>query len=122
MLLLQVGESMTYQLLQRLVCTQLRDSTRSTLEAVSESLELLQPLVAAADPPLGRHLVAAQLPPFYAISWTITWFAHNVPPAEVPRLFDLFLASHPLMPMYLYVQAMLQVRRRRRRPAAAKFV
>ena len=32
----------------------------------------------------------------------MTWFAHDVPSlAQIARLFDLFLSSHPLMPLYV---------------------
>ena len=32
----------------------------------------------------------------------MTWFAHDVPGLhQIARLFDLFLASHPLMPLYV---------------------
>lgn len=32
----------------------------------------------------------------------MTWFAHDVPSLpQIARLFDLFLASHPLMPLYV---------------------
>lgn len=40
--------------------------------------------------------------PYFALSWLLTWFAHDVPDLDsIARLFDLFLASHPLMPLYL---------------------
>jgi hypothetical protein len=109
-LLVHVGESYAYSMLQRLVCTHLRDSTREVLDAVTESLDLLHVLVSRVDKPLALHFKRKQLHPHYFISWMITWFAHNVDSELLPRLFDLFLASHPLMPMYLYVVAMHLVR------------
>ena len=109
-LLTQVGEARAYPLLRRLVCTQLRDNTRATLDAVTESLDIVHAVVSAASWELGEHLRRAQIPPYFAISWVITWFAHNVDSGMVPRLFDLFLASHPLMPLYLYVAGVLQAR------------
>lgn len=60
-----------------------------------------------ADPELYRHVSSSGAPPYFALSWLITWFAHNVPALEqITRLFDLFLASHPLMPLYIAVIAM----------------
>jgi TBC1 domain family member 20 len=88
----------------------LRDCTREVLDAVTESLDLLHVLVAKVDRSLALHYKRTQLHPHYFISWMITWFAHHVDSALLPRLFDLFLASHPLMPMYLYVVAMCEVR------------
>lgn len=47
------------------------------------------------------------LAPFFALSWFITWFAHDVSDLrEAARLFDLFLATHPLMPLYVGAVAM----------------
>jgi hypothetical protein len=40
--------------------------------------------------------------PFYAISWVLTWFAHDVDQwATVTRLYDAFLAAHPMLCLYL---------------------
>ena len=41
------------------------------------------------------------MPPFLSLSCYITWFAHNlVRLGDAARLFDLFLGSHPIMPIY----------------------
>ena len=45
-----------------------------------------------------------QVEPFFALPWILTWFAHDINSLDsAARLFDLFLASHPLMPLYLSV-------------------
>ena len=47
-------------------------------------------------------LYRSQCAYFFSLSWLITWFGHVARRAdEVYRLFDFFLASHPLMPIYL---------------------
>jgi len=56
----------------------LRDATRSSLDPVIELLGLMGPIVAAADEELANHLSAQGLPPFYALSWFITWFSHDL--------------------------------------------
>lgn len=39
--------------------------------------------------------------PYYALSWILTWYSHDfVRFDKVARLFDLFIASPPLMPVY----------------------
>lgn len=108
-LLLQVGQNVSYHLLAQLAQGHLRDSTRQTLDAVIESLQLLYSILRAADAELADHIIATGIEPFFAISWVITWFAHHVSPDLVARLFDLFIASHPLMPVYLYVEGMREV-------------
>ena len=55
-----------------------------------------------ADAEVHKHLAKAEVPPFFALSWLITWFAHSVDDLQqISRLFDLFMASHPLMPLYV---------------------
>ena len=80
------------------------------MHAMVELLGLLLPLLRRLDAPLAAHLEAAGLgegPPIFALAWLLTWFAHGVPalPAAA-RLFDAFLASHPLLPLYAAAAAM----------------
>jgi TBC1 domain family member 20 len=43
----------------------------------------------------------ANVLPYYCLSWVITWCSHDIDDFSViPRLFDLFLSSNPLMPVY----------------------
>jgi hypothetical protein len=65
----------------------------------------------AADPELAELARDLSLPPYYALSWFITWFSHDVAGLDVAaRLFDLFLALHPLMPLYVGAAAMASQR------------
>ncbi len=64
-----------------------------------------------ADARLADHIAAAGIMPYFALSWYITWFAHDIAALpKVSRLFDLFMASHPLMPLYVGAVA-IQVHR-----------
>ena len=66
-----------------------------------ELLGLLLPVLREVDRPLHNHIQATGVPPFFSLSWYITWFAHNlVRLGDAARLFDLFLGSHPIMPIY----------------------
>ena len=83
---------------------------RPAMHAMVELLGLLLPLLRRLDAPLAAHLEGAGLgegPPIFALAWLLTWFAHGVPalPAAA-RLFDAFLASHPLLPLYAAAAAM----------------
>lgn len=77
-LLLVAGERPAFTLLCRLATGHLRDATRETLDPVIELLGLMGPILEAADPALAGHLRGAGLPPFYALSWMLTWFAHDL--------------------------------------------
>lgn len=77
-LLLVAGEPAAFDILCHLATGHLRDATRSSLDPVIELLGLMGPIVAAADPELASYLAKQGLPPFYALSWFITWFSHDL--------------------------------------------
>lgn len=111
-LLLVAGERAAFAILRRLAAGPLRDATRPTLDPVLELLGFMAPLLEAADPELADLAASVGLPPYYALSWFITWFAHDVRGlGAAARLFDLFLATHPLMPLYVGAAAMRGQRR-----------
>lgn len=40
----------------------------------------------------------------FALSWLITWYGHDVNGFDtIVRLYDFFLATHPVMPVYVGV-------------------
>ena len=44
----------------------------------------------------------------FAVSWLLTWFAHSLEDLDdVSRLFDAFLGSDPLMPLYVGAAAVV---------------
>jgi hypothetical protein len=48
---------------------------------------------------------------FFSLSWILTWFSHNLDRlGDVARVFDFFLSSHPLMPVYATVALITQLR------------
>lgn len=103
-LLLTVGEVIGFKVLSGLVARHLRDYTRSTLDAVMQSQQLIPLLLQVHDPALAGHLQSVGIPPFFGLSWQLTWFSHTLDDfATVQRLFDFFIASHPLMPLYVAV-------------------
>lgn len=112
-LVLTTGEHAAFRILDRLATSLLRDYTQPSLEPAARALALLPLLLAKSDPPLAAHLQGARVQPFYALPWLLCWFSHDLKDlGEVRRLFDLFLASHPLMPLYV-AAAMIHLQRAR---------
>lgn len=83
LLLVTGAERPAFPLLARLVSGHLRDATRSGLDGVLEALGLMYPILGSCDPQLVEHLQSAGLAPFFALSWLITWFAHDVKNLQV---------------------------------------
>lgn len=64
-------------------------------------LQLLFPLIQTQDPKLYDFLIESHVEPYVALPWMITWFAHHMDDfAQVTRLYDAFLSSHPLFSLY----------------------
>ncbi|KAG1140694.1 hypothetical protein G6F38_008934 [Rhizopus arrhizus] len=54
------------------------------------------------DSELTSFLERCNVMPYYAISWILTWFSHDFEKYEkIVRLFDLFISSDAIMPVYL---------------------
>ncbi|RKP26866.1 hypothetical protein SYNPS1DRAFT_13564 [Syncephalis pseudoplumigaleata] len=80
----------------------------ATLDPVMHQMQLLYPLIRSADPELARFLAESDTPVYFALSWMISWFSHNIPhPARAARLYDLFIVSNPLMPLYVAAQLVI---------------
>ncbi|KAJ4928492.1 hypothetical protein JOQ06_016284 [Pogonophryne albipinna] len=85
-LLLVVGERMTIAMLDTLSNHHLRDFMDPTMDSTKHILNYL----------------IAEVGTIFALSWLITWYGHVLSDFKhTMRLYDFFLASHPLMPIYL---------------------
>lgn len=114
-LLLVCGEGAAHGMLEKLVSCHLRDCTRATIDPAIQTLRLLYPLLEHADRDLYNFIKSLNEPaldvPYFALSWYMTWFSHDVETVEQSaRLFDVFIASHPLMPLYVAVQVLVGAR------------
>jgi len=100
--LLVVGEELAFHIMERLSISHLQQFMAPTMEQTMSLLELMYPLVQRSRPALHAHMEAADLGTIFALPWLITWFGHVLPDySDVVRLYDFFLCSPPLMPIYL---------------------
>jgi len=76
------------------------DSNDSDSNDSNDSFELLS----VADFSEMEHVGTCH----FAVSWLLTWFAHSLEDLDdVSRLFDAFLGSDPLMPLYVGAAAVV---------------
>lgn len=74
--------------------------------AAIAQLRLLPTILRAADPRLWHHL--SQTEPFFALSGTLTMYAHDVQSlGEITRLFDVLLAREPVFSVYMFASIVL---------------
>lgn len=54
------------------------------------------------DIELFEFLQESDVGTIFALSWVITWYGHVLSDHRfIVRLFDIFVAAHPLMPVYV---------------------
>lgn len=101
-LLLVVGERMALALLDKLSNFHLRDFMDPTMDSTKHILNYLMPILEQVDKELHDFMIRAEVGTIFALSWLITWYGHVLSEFKhTLRLYDFFLASHPLMPIYL---------------------
>ncbi|CAB37599.1 GTPase-activating protein gyp10 [Schizosaccharomyces pombe] len=110
-LLLTLPFSHALPLMEHLVFYRLRDFMLPTLDGTVKQLQLILAVIKARDPTLYEYLIKADIQCYFALSWLITWFAHDVSDISVVcRLFDFFISSHPLTVVYTCAQVVLDNR------------
>ncbi|XP_076469786.1 TBC1 domain family member 20-like isoform X2 [Babylonia areolata] len=100
--LLVVDEDMAFALVEKLSLSHLRDFLEPTMERTQQLLDYVPPLIRRANPELLQYMEGAELGNVFCISWLLTWFGHVLSDIEsILRIFDFFIACHPLMPVYV---------------------
>ena len=105
--------SLTSLVLTKLSPTHLRDALRNDKTVLDTAIYLcFMPLLEMVDSSLHAHLMNVGMTmPSFCRQWIACWFAQDVPDVQVAsRLMDVFLVSHPLMPIYVAVALLVQSR------------
>ena len=89
----------------------IRDSMTNDLNPIMGQLKLLRNVVRAHDACLARRIERASSVPFFALSWLLTLFAHDLEDmAQVRCCFDFLLAHGPASAVYLCAAVVLAKR------------
>ncbi|XP_053717374.1 TBC1 domain family member 20-like isoform X1 [Synchiropus splendidus] len=111
-LLLVVGERMAIAMLHTLSNYHLRDFMDPTMDRTKHILNYLMPLLEQVDADLHDFMARSEVGTIFALSWLITWYGHVLSVFKhTQRLYDFFLASHPIMPIYLAASIVLHRKR-----------
>ena len=82
-----------------------------TLDHVMSVLPLIFVLIKSLDPMIYSILKRNEVHSFFAISWIMTWFAHDISNLDfICRIFDFLLSFPPIMSVYLSAIVILQVK------------
>lgn len=78
------------------------DCLQPDFEIVGKSMHVIMDIIQHTDGQLYAFLQQTDIAPFFATSWVITWFAHDVKDLnKIARIFDAMLCSQPVYSMYL---------------------
>ncbi|XP_014230016.1 TBC1 domain family member 20 [Trichogramma pretiosum] len=101
--LLVMGLQQGLQVLEKISVTFLERFMEKTMEKVNQELFYIFALLDREHPLLLEHLENVELFPHFALAEYTTWYAHKYSENRklLHRLFDFFLGSPPLIPLYL---------------------
>jgi len=100
-LLLALGPNLSAPALARLSLLRIRDFMLPTLSSTTTHLDLIPPILFAADEELCRHLAGLQ--PFFALAATLTLFAHEIESyGSIARVFDYLLSTPAVAAVYMF--------------------
>ncbi|KAJ1669545.1 GTPase-activating protein gyp8, partial [Spiromyces aspiralis] len=72
-----------------------------SLEPIRLQLAFMYTIIKEEEPEIYMALERLGIPPFFAISWILSWFAHDLSDLQdMGRLYDFLIASNPLAPIY----------------------
>jgi hypothetical protein len=103
------GLAITKATLYQVSLSHFREPMRDSFQEIICVLRLtIFPLLAHFNPQLHNHLENSGMEPFFALSWVLSWFSHDIKDIRVAaRMFDAFIVSHPLLPIYVSVAILL---------------
>ncbi|XP_014215444.1 TBC1 domain family member 20 [Copidosoma floridanum] len=101
--LLVMGLQQGLHTLEKLTTTYFERFMEKTMEKVNQELFYIFALLDRDHPKLLEHLENVELFPHFALAEYTTWYAHKYAENRklLHRLFDYFLGSPPLIPLYL---------------------
>ncbi|CAD5110873.1 DgyrCDS238 [Dimorphilus gyrociliatus] len=100
--LLVVGEELTVTLMDKLSKSHLREFMDVNMDRTNHMLDYLFPIIGMVNSELRRFLELSEVGTIFALSWLITWFGHVLNEfSSIVRLYDFFIACHPLMAVYM---------------------
>jgi len=100
--LLILGEENAFHVVDAISKSHLELFMNKTIDKTIDVMDYIFIIIHKECPELRAFLDKSEVGNIFALSWIITWFSHVLQNFKVVgRLFDLFLASHSLLPIYL---------------------
>lgn len=100
-----VNPQLASNILGKVSKSHFRDAMRKDFSCIHGMLKtVLFPLIDELDEDIHESLMISEIDESVVLPWIISWFSHDLQDANLSsRLFDFFIASHPLMPVYFAI-------------------
>lgn len=106
--LLVVGEDVAYHVMEILSTNHLVECMQETMEPTQRRLMFIYPIIFHENAALYKFLQDSAVGTLFALPWYLTWFGHSLKSyRSVVRLYDFFLASPYLLPLYVTASIVL---------------
>lgn len=106
--LLVVGEEVAFHVMEILSTNHLVECMQETMEPTQQRLLFLYPLIRKENSKLCDFIEKSSVGTLFALPWYLTWFGHSLNQyRSVVRLYDFFLASPFLLPIYVTASIVL---------------
>ena len=87
------------------------DFMNCDFEVVGKAMRMLLVIIKSSDSTLHRFLTDAHVEPYFATSWLLTWFAHDLALiSDAARVYDAVLCAHPLFCYYICAAVSLHLK------------
>lgn len=101
-LLVLEDDYLTFALVEELCVKYLPDFMQKDFSIIVQMMGLIMVIIKREDPELSSFFEETCLQPYFATSWLITWFTHDIKDVDtIARLLDALLCSHPLYGLYV---------------------
>lgn len=109
--LLMMEEEVAFKIVNKVSNSHLKYFMEETMTCTSNHLQIIYLILKDEEPKLHDYLTRSEVGTIFSLSWVITWFSHVLSDFDdITRLFDFFISSHFLMPIYLSVSILLYKR------------
>lgn len=99
---------MAFALTEQVCLNYMLDCMLPDFDVVSKSMQTIMLIIKTVDKKLYKFLSQANIEPFFATSWLITWFAHDIKELDhIARIYDAMICSHPLLMTYISTSLVL---------------
>lgn len=100
--LLVVGDEIAFHIMEILSTNHLVECMQETMEPTQRRLMFLYPIIRYENSKLCEYIEKSSVGTLFALPWYLTWFGHSLNQyRSVVRLYDYFLASPFLLPIYV---------------------